>query len=171
MKELWSQLLLVFAIAMVVSGISRLVAEQRQSVRASVVQDRGFGGSKVDSRGSANSMKGSVISVSSNAMKNDGKTGVDPAKDSGMGRVREGREITDSHATFQVVGERVTCNLKDLGLSVTTLENLTLERVHQYLSRGNSTTTWEVEGRITEYEGHNYFLLRRAIINSLESEE
>lgn len=86
-------------------------------------------------------------------------------------RIREGKRVKDPSAVFQIVGERIHCNLQKHGLSVIALENLTLERVHHYLLRGSATPTWEVEGVITEYEGANYIELKRAIVNSLELDE
>lgn len=92
-------------------------------------------------------------------------------EESGMTRLRQGKPIKDPNAVFQIVGERISCNLSQYKLSVIALENLTLERVHHYLMRGGSNPTWEVEGVITEYEGANYLLLERAIVNSLELDE
>lgn len=91
--------------------------------------------------------------------------------ESGMTRVREGKRIKDPTASFQIVGERVHCVLNQHNLTVVVLENLTLERVHHYLLRGGDNPTWEVEGVITEYEGSNFLLLHRAIVNSLELDE
>jgi hypothetical protein len=74
-------------------------------------------------------------------------------------------------ATFQVVGERMSCRLPSVNATVIVLENLALERVYEMLTRYQDSTTWEVEGVITENHGRNYILLRRAVVNSVLTEE
>jgi len=86
-------------------------------------------------------------------------------------RLREGREVRDPAAIFQSTGDRLSCWLPTLKVTVTVLENLTLERVHELLTRHEEAATWEVEGVITEHQGRNYMLLRRAVINSVLMDE
>jgi hypothetical protein len=86
-------------------------------------------------------------------------------------RVREGREVREMHATFASVGERMSCKLPGLQASVTVLENLALERVSETMMRHAEDATWEVEGVITEYQGRNYLLLQRAVVNSVTVDE
>jgi hypothetical protein len=96
----------------------------------------------------------------------DTKTNTAPVQ-----RLREGREIRDPQATFQSIGDRMNCVLPSLGTTVTVLENLTLERVYELMTRHEESSTWEVEGVITEHQGRNYMLLRRAVVNSISLEE
>jgi hypothetical protein len=86
-------------------------------------------------------------------------------------RLREGREVRDLQATFQVVGERMSCRIPSVNATVTVLENLALERVYEMLTRYEDTTSWEIEGTITENHGRNYLLLRRAVVNSVLLDE
>lgn len=86
-------------------------------------------------------------------------------------RLREGRELRDPEAVFQPVGERMNCFLPSLQMTVTVLENLTLERVYETLTRHEEEATWEVEGLITEHQGRNYMLLHRAVVNSISLDE
>lgn len=86
-------------------------------------------------------------------------------------RLREGREVRDPEAIFQPAGERMNCFLPSLQITVTVLENLTLERVYEVLTRHDEKATWEVEGLITEHQGRNYILLHRAVVNSISLDE
>lgn len=95
----------------------------------------------------------------------------DSSKTTASNRLREGREIRDLNATFSPVGERMNCVLPSLETTVTVLENLTLERVYEIMTRHDEAATWEVEGSITEHQGRNYIVLRRAVINSISLDE
>ncbi|MDP1563110.1 MAG: hypothetical protein Q8M16_17155 [Pirellulaceae bacterium] len=95
----------------------------------------------------------------------------DTPKSSASNRLREGREIRDPNARFTPVGERMNCVLPSLDTMVTVLENLTLERVYEIMTRHDEAATWEVEGLITEHQGRNYIVLRRAVINSISLDE
>lgn len=86
-------------------------------------------------------------------------------------RVREGREVREMQAMFASVGERMSCKLPSLQATVTVLENLALERVSETMMRHAEDATWEVEGVITEYQGRNYLLLQRAVVNSVTVDE
>lgn len=86
-------------------------------------------------------------------------------------RVREGREVREMQAMFASVGERMSCKLPSLQATVTVLENLMLERVSETMMRHDENATWEVEGLITEYQGRNYLLLQRAVVNSVTVDE
>ncbi|MBL8889610.1 MAG: hypothetical protein JNL67_06505 [Planctomycetaceae bacterium] len=86
-------------------------------------------------------------------------------------RLREGREVRDPESVFQPVGDRMNCFLPSLQMTVTVLENLTLERVYEILTRHDEKATWEVEGLITEHQGRNYILLHRAVVNSISLDE
>lgn len=101
-----------------------------------------------------------------NRQSQDTKTTPVPAQ-----RLREGREIHDPEATFQSIGDRLNCVLPSLQSTVTVLENLTLERVYEIMTRHEESSTWEVEGVITEHQGRNYLLLRRAVVNSISLDE
>ena len=94
-----------------------------------------------------------------------------PATVPAQQRLREGREVRDPAAVFQSTGDRMNCWLPTMNVTVTVVENLTLERVQELLTRHEEAATWEIEGLITEYQGRNYMLLRRAVINSVLLDE
>lgn len=81
-------------------------------------------------------------------------------------KYREGRIIRDRSVTFKVTGDRVELVPSDGHSSLTVLENLTLERVKNELIRVGSTIHWDVTALVTEFEGGNYVLLKRATISS-----
>lgn len=85
-----------------------------------------------------------------------------------IGRERQGKRLHEKHATFQIVAERIHVRLPKNKRVMIALENLTLERIHKYIGRVEEKQTWEIEGQITEYEGQNYILISRAIVNSLD---
>jgi hypothetical protein len=86
-------------------------------------------------------------------------------------RLREGREVREPQAVFQWMGERMNCVLPQHKTSVIVLENLALERVYELMSRQESVATWEIEGVVTEHQGRNYILLKRAVINSVDVDD
>lgn len=175
MRELWAQLLFVFAISIVISGTSRALRSDQSMVSASnpgtsfgqnpSTQDKltSLKKASFQDRSQPGATGNDGVSAAENAAQEEGDAQADL-------RLREGKLVHDANAQFQIMGERINCNLNQQNGSVVVLENLTLERVHHYLSRGNGNASWEIEGIITEYEGHNYLLLKRAIVNSVEIE-
>jgi len=85
-----------------------------------------------------------------------------------VGRELQGKYLHEKHATFQIVAERIHVRLPKNKRVMIALENLTLERIHKYVGRVEEKQTWEIEGQVTEYEGQNFILIKRAIVNSLE---
>ncbi len=163
MKSLLTQFLIVAAASIAVAGALRSVKSPNwEQANAAALQERPIVLSRTQS------MIRPVSSSSSESSQEPENRSGDLADEN---RMREGSQIKDPNAVFQIVGERIKCNLNKNGLSVIALENLTLERVHHYLLRGSDTPTWEIEGTITEYEGHNYLILKRAIVNSLDIDE
>ena len=102
-----------------------------------------------------------------NAGTGEAPVGTEPAST----RLREGREVREPQAVFQWMGERMNCVLPKHKTSVIVLENLALERVYELMSRQESVATWEIEGVVTEHQGRNYMLLKRAVINSVDVDD
>ncbi len=81
-------------------------------------------------------------------------------------RLREGTELVDQPGFFRMTGDRVTF-YTDIGSGrFMSLENLNLERIARIITDNPQQLEWEVTGTITEYQGTNYLLIRRAVLRS-----
>lgn len=78
-------------------------------------------------------------------------------------RLREGVTLSNVAGAFQDSGDRVAFHPADGQGPFLVLENLMLERVERIRDEtGNGD--WIVTGVLTEYGGHNYLLLQRAVV-------
>jgi len=94
----------------------------------------------------------------------DGKT---PIKSRGEGkRLREGSELKDLVGNFKITGDRVTFYPSEGNEQYRVLENLNLERVVRVLTETQIQREWNISGLITEFQGANYLLVRRAYITT-----
>jgi hypothetical protein len=78
-------------------------------------------------------------------------------------RLREGVSLANVPGTFQDAGERVAFHPDGGQGPFLVLENLMLERV-QRIGDETGNRPWIVSGTLTEYGGHNYLLLQRAVV-------
>jgi hypothetical protein len=78
-------------------------------------------------------------------------------------RLREGTELRDVPGTFVAVKDRFEFVTSDGVHRLRMLENLALERVVRKVGEGADKSVWKVSGMVTEFEGTNYFLVRRII--------
>lgn len=76
--------------------------------------------------------------------------------------LREGTQLSEAVGHFRLSGSRVVFVLADGGRQLTVLENLTLERIAQMARDDGQRVVWTVSGLVTEYQGANYLLVRRA---------
>lgn len=83
-------------------------------------------------------------------------------------RWREGHEVEHLEGTVLRSGDRLIFVAED-GRRLTLLENLALERVLGYLNEEDAAYDWTVSGRVTEFRGSNYLLLRTAHLGSATS--
>ena len=83
-------------------------------------------------------------------------------------RFREGTELTDYRGRFAVTGDRITFYAKRSTVQLRSLENLALERVVRVMGDSNdpSKIEWSVQGRVTEYQGENYLMIERAVVET-----
>ena len=99
---------------------------------------------------------------------------IEAAENKKRNRMREGTEITDIIGSFTSSGERWTfenekkkekqnTQTEEQGIQV--LENLMLERVVQTIENSTGTVTWKVSGKITEYRGNNFLILKYVKLN------
>lgn len=79
-------------------------------------------------------------------------------------RVREGTKMKDQVGSFTITGDRAKFTTSD-GNEFIGLENLNLARVMATI-RDDPGKEWSVSGLITEYQGHNYVLITRAILKA-----
>ena len=81
-------------------------------------------------------------------------------------RLREGTDLVDQPGFFRMTGDRITF-YADIGSGrFMSLENLNLERITRIITDNPQQLEWEVTGTITEYQGTNYLLIRRAVLRS-----
>lgn len=80
--------------------------------------------------------------------------------------LREGTELVDQVGQFKLSGQRVIFILADGKRQLEGLENLSLERIAKEISGNPDPRTWLVTGTVTEFQGSNYLLVRRAIQKS-----
>ena len=86
----------------------------------------------------------------------------------GSARLREGTALTDLTGRFRITGDRLTFLVQERSEELRCLENLTLERITRVIGirREASNLTWTVSGTVTEYQGENYLLVTRAVVNA-----
>lgn len=90
----------------------------------------------------------------------------------GSERLREGSQFKGRIGRFEITGDRVTFFPSDKNANsegeeqYRVLENLALERVVRVLNDTRTRRQWNVSGLITEFQGANYLLVRRAFITS-----
>jgi hypothetical protein len=79
-------------------------------------------------------------------------------------RLREGTQLTDHLGYFRQNGESLTF-IDNEGRELGGLPNLGLERVGRMLKSVEEpeSITWSVSGMVTEFGGHNYLLVGRAV--------
>lgn len=87
---------------------------------------------------------------------------VDPATGA-TERLREGTTLR-LRGRFDLVGERATFYLEDGTASFRTLENLALQRVVSAVRDSTGSRLWNIEATVTEYQGANFLLIRRATV-------
>jgi hypothetical protein len=80
------------------------------------------------------------------------------------GHLREGTELHDLLGTFQVADGRMVLSTSSRRYLV--LENLNLERVARLVGDLGQAGTWSVSGTVTEFQGTNFLLIRRAQLKS-----
>jgi hypothetical protein len=81
-------------------------------------------------------------------------------------RLREGTELRDISGQFQALDGRFEFVSSDGVYRLRMLENLALERAARKVSDSPQGINWKVSGVLTEYEGFNYFLVRRIIVDT-----
>lgn len=87
---------------------------------------------------------------------------VDPATGTHE-RLREGTTLR-LKGRFDLVGERATFYTEDGSASFRTLENLALQRVVGAVRDSTASRLWNVEATVTEFQGANFLLIRRATV-------
>ncbi len=73
--------------------------------------------------------------------------------------------MTNQLGTFKLTGDRITFFPEGEADSLRVLENLALERIWKMLDE-MSGRQWSVNGAVTEYRGHNFLLIERAVVRS-----
>jgi hypothetical protein len=81
-------------------------------------------------------------------------------------QLREGTKIDKQRGQFRVTGDRITFYPSGAEHSFRALENLALERVARVLGETQSQRVWSVSGVVTEYQGVNFLLVTRAVLQS-----
>lgn len=81
-------------------------------------------------------------------------------------RFREGMTIRDRQARFVVTGERSELIPSDGTASILVLENLNLQRIRAEMVKLGAGIRWDVTAEVTEFEGNNFVLIKRAVIAS-----
>lgn len=75
--------------------------------------------------------------------------------------LREGTELRDLIGTFQLLdGRLVFCTAAN---RYPALENLNLERIARLVDDQSQASSWSVSGTVTEFQGTNFLLIRRAL--------
>ena len=82
-------------------------------------------------------------------------------------RLREGTVISDQSGFFREDGDGATF-ISEAGFEFGALPNLNLERVLRLLKSTEepSSIRWSVTGKVTEFSGRNFLLIRRAVYKS-----
>jgi len=79
-------------------------------------------------------------------------------------RIREGTQFVDQHGVFRMTGQRVTFFSSDGQGRFVGLENLNLERIALAITDSLSRQEWVVSGTVTECQGVNFLLIKRAVL-------
>ena len=87
-----------------------------------------------------------------------------------LNTLREGTKIDNLSGEFHFTGDRTTFVTDDGERSFVGLENLNLERVVRILSDKPEQLQWNVSGTITEYQGHNFLTISRAVFKTKTNE-
>ncbi len=85
-------------------------------------------------------------------------------------KIREGAAVQGQIAVFRQIGNRVSVFINPGNERYTCLENLCLERVLRVLRENTDQVFWKIDGQFTEFQGENFFLLRRAVLNPTGSD-
>jgi hypothetical protein len=80
-------------------------------------------------------------------------------------RLREGT-VLELSGTFKPLGDRIMFYSSTDNRRFGTLENLNLERITRLVTEGSDAMQWSVTGTVTEFQGANYLLVSRAVVNS-----
>lgn len=86
-------------------------------------------------------------------------------------RLREGTELRDVTGTFIPREDHYEFVSSDGTHRLKMLENLALERVARKLNDGSQgpSLAWKVSGVVTEFEGANYFLVKRIVAETVDN--
>lgn len=79
-------------------------------------------------------------------------------------RIRQGTQLVDQRGVFKMTGQRVTFFSSDGQTRFVGLENLNLERIARAITDSLSRQEWVVSGTVTEYQGDNFLLIKRAVL-------
>lgn len=79
--------------------------------------------------------------------------------------LREGTELVDQAGQFKMNNSRLIFTMADGGRPLIGLENLNMERISKEVAE-TEPRTWIVSGTVTECQGINYILIRRAVQKS-----
>ena len=82
---------------------------------------------------------------------------------------REGTRIVDRGGYFRMDGDRVVFFSSERKNRYVALENLNLERIVQALADQPRQRLWKVTGMLTEYQGENYLLVEKALLENWDS--
>ena len=100
-----------------------------------------------------------AVSASISDSSVEGKS-VSPAS---SGRLREGADFLNQRGSFKQVRDRLVFFTGDGNQQLIGLENLSLERVQRVVLDNPTQQDWAVSGTVTEFNGVNYLLIRRAV--------
>jgi hypothetical protein len=81
-------------------------------------------------------------------------------------RLREGTEIREVLGQFIQVDGRFEFVSVDGVYRLRMLENLALERASRKVDESAQSVAWSVSGIVTEYQGANYLLVKRIVVDS-----
>ena len=83
---------------------------------------------------------------------------------------REGTQIVDCGGHFHMAGDRVAFFPAERKNRYLTLENLNVERIVQALADQPRQRRWKVTGTLTEYQGENYLLVEKALLEGWDEQ-
>jgi hypothetical protein len=81
-------------------------------------------------------------------------------------RLREGTEIREVPGQFIQLDGRFEFVSADGVYRLRMLENLALERASRKVDESAQSVVWSVSGIVTEYQGANYLLVKRIVVDS-----
>ena len=81
-------------------------------------------------------------------------------------RLREGTEIREVLGQFIQLDGRFEFVSSDGVYRLRMLENLALERASRKVDESTQGVVWSVSGIVTEYQGANYLLVKRIVVDS-----